>query len=88
VSATLDNPRHHAVRSRARLLAQLTEQPHDRWRLNHIARDATAAVTIAKQANSVLEREKAKERIRTSNLEALAQVAGFLAEGEAGSRSA
>jgi hypothetical protein len=88
VTDTLDKSRHHAVRTRARLLAQLTDQPHDRWRLNHIARDATAAVTIAKQANSVLERERAKERIRTSNLEALAQVAGFLAEGEAGSRSA
>lgn len=88
VTDTLDKSRHHAVRTRARLLAQLTEQPHDRWRLNHIARDATAAVTVAKQANSLLERERAKERIHTGSLEALAQVAGFLAEGEAGSRSA
>jgi len=88
VSATLDHPRHHAVRSRARFLAKLAEQPHDHWRLNHIAREATSAVTIANQANRVLEREKVKGRIRTSNLQAIAEVASFLAEGEADRRSA
>jgi hypothetical protein len=88
VTATLDKPRHHAVVTRARLLAELVDQPAARWRLNHIAREATAALTIATQANRVLEAEGAKERIKARNLEALAQVAGELAEGEAGSRTA
>jgi len=88
VTATLDKPRHHAVRTRGRLLANLMEQPATRWRLNHIARDATAAMTIAAQANRVLEEQGAKERVKARNLEALAQVAGELAESEARSRSA
>jgi len=88
VTATLDKPRHHAVRTRGRLLADLLDQPAARWRLNHVARDATAAMTIAAQANRVLEAQNAKERIKSRNLEALAQVAGELAEREARSRSA
>lgn len=88
VSATLDKPREHAVRSRARLLAGLVEQPASRWRLNHIAREATLAATLATQANRVLESEGVKERIKMRNLEALAEVAAELAEGEATSRIA
>ncbi len=88
VVSTLDKPREHAVRSRARLLAALLEQPAARWRLNHISREATLASTIATQANRVLEKEGVKERIKTRNLDALAQVVGERAEGEASSRIA
>jgi hypothetical protein len=88
VSATLDKPREHAVRSRARLLSDLVKQPAARWRLNHVAREATLATTLATQANRVLEAEGVKERVKTLNLEALAQVAAELAEGEATSRIA
>ena len=82
VRATLEKSREHAVRTRARLLAGIAEQPAARWRLNHIAREATLAVTLAAQANSLLEAEGFKERIKARNLEALAQVASELAEGE------
>jgi hypothetical protein len=82
VSATLDRPREHAVRTRARLLTELSEQPARRWRLNHVAREATLAATLAGQANRVLEAEGIKQEIRFRNLEALAQVASELAEGE------
>jgi hypothetical protein len=88
VAATLDKPREHAVRTRARLLAGLVEQPATRWRLNHVAREATLAATLATQANRVLEAEGATVRIKSRNLEALAQVAAELAEGEATSRIA
>jgi hypothetical protein len=88
VTATLDKPREHAVRSRARLLSNLTEQPATRWRLNHISQEASGAVTLAVQANRVLEAAGAIERIDSRNLEALAQMAGELAEGEATSRIA
>jgi hypothetical protein len=88
VTATLDKPREHAVRSRARILSGLVEQPASRWRLNHIAREATLAATLAMQANRVLEAEGVKGRIKVRNLEALAQVAAELAEGEATSRIA
>jgi hypothetical protein len=88
VAATLDKPRHHAVRTRARLLGDLADQPAAHWRLNHIAREAAAAMTVATQANRVLADQRAKERIKTRNLEALSQVAGELSEGEAGSRIA
>lgn len=88
VAATLDKPREHAVRTRARLLAGLVDQPATRWRLNYVAREATLAATLGTQANRVLEAEGASERIKIRNLEALAQVAGELAEEEATSRTA
>lgn len=82
VSATLDKPREHAVRSRARLLAELSAQPASRWRLNHVAREAAFATTLAGQANRVLESEGSTERIKFDNLGALGQVAAELAQGE------
>jgi hypothetical protein len=88
VTATLDKPREHAVRSRARILAVITDQPAARWRLNHIAREAISAVTLATQANRILEADGARERIRTRNLDALAQVATELAERESAGRIA
>lgn len=88
VTATLDKPREHAVRTRARLLTTITDQPAARWRLNHIAREAAQAATLAAQANRVLESGGVKERIKTRSLEALAQVTTELAEREATGRTA
>jgi hypothetical protein len=88
VGATLDNGRPHAVRSRARQLAELAEQPHRRWRLHSVARHAEAAATLAKQANRVLESASIKHKIGTKNLEALAQVMTELGQADQTSRSA
>jgi hypothetical protein len=79
VNAMIDNRRQHAVRSRARFLAELNQQPHSQWRLTHISRHARTAVTVARQADRFLEAEAAKERIGSKNLEALARLAAELA---------
>lgn len=79
VAATLDKSRHHAVRTRSRMLARVTDQPHRAWRLNQIARDAHAAATPARQANRVLDAEQHRTRVRPDNFEALAEVATHLA---------
>lgn len=63
VGATLDNPKLHAVRSRARQLDRLAAQPERRWRLNDIAKSASAAKTLAVQANKILTREYATHNI-------------------------
>ncbi|HXN61164.1 MAG TPA: hypothetical protein VN886_12005 [Acidimicrobiales bacterium] len=81
VAETLDKPRHHAVRARARLLDELMSQPSREWRLNHIARYAAAAVTTARHANSVLHKHGIKEQIKLSHLESIEQVARDLTAG-------
>jgi len=88
VAATIDNSRHHAVRTRARTLTELAAQPHRRWRLNHIARHASAAATLAAQANRVLATEGTNQQIQSRNLDALAQVVRHLANEQPGSRIA
>lgn len=79
VNSMIDYRRQHAVRSRARFLAELNQQPHRRWRLNHVARHARTAVNVARQADRLLKEEGARERIGTKNLEALGRVAAELA---------
>lgn len=79
VNSMIDNRRQHAVRSRARFLAEMNQQPHRRWRLNHVARHARTAVNVARQADRLLQAEGARERIGTKNLEALERVASELA---------
>ncbi len=88
VAATIDNSRDHAVRTRARMLQQLMDQPHRAWRLNHIARQAASAVPLVQQANAVLEAEGVKQRLKSRNQAALADVAVHLAEQEPGTRTA
>jgi hypothetical protein len=88
VAETLDNGRPHAVRSRARHLAELGEQPHRRWRLHSVARQADAAATLAKQANRVLDAAGVKQKIGTKSLEALSQVLTELGQADQTSRSA
>jgi hypothetical protein len=88
VRDTLDKGRPHAVRSRDRQLAELTEQPHRRWRIHHVEQQAHAAVTLARQSNSVLEDAGAKDRIKFRNLESLAQVLSELRQVGEMNRSA
>ena len=88
VASTLDDPRPHAVRSRARLLTELTDQPHARWRLQHLAQQATAAVTLTRQADRLLADECLTQRLGTPHYEAFAQVLGELVAAAGESRSA
>lgn len=46
--------RHHAVRSRARYLAQIDRMPQASWRIYKVGQDARAAVDVVTKANSVL----------------------------------
>lgn len=57
VAATLDRPKPHAIRSRARQLDRLDRQPQSSWRLNDVATSAKAAHTLAVQANKTLRLE-------------------------------
>jgi hypothetical protein len=86
VASTLDHGREHAVRSRARELALLAALPARSWRLNHIATKADAGVTLANQANRVLEAAGEPLRIHTTGLEALARVSEELRAADAGNR--
>ena len=88
VAASLDQAKQHAIRSRARMLEQVDSQPHPRWRLNQVARDAQSAVTLAKQATRVLADAGERVTVRHKNYEALARVAEELGHGEARPASA
>lgn len=77
---TLENYRQHAVRSRARKLQQLREQPHPRWRLMQVVHDAEHAVTVARHVNEGLQAAGANYSVRTVHLEAIGQVAQHVSE--------
>jgi hypothetical protein len=85
-SSTLDHAREHAVRSRARELATLDALPARSWRLNHMVTKSHAAITLAKQANRVLQHEGEPLRIHTTALEALARVAEELRRADSEGR--
>jgi hypothetical protein len=87
VASTLEHPREHAVRSRARELATLGALPARPWRLNHIAMKAQAAVTLAQQANRLLANVGEPLQIKTTSLEALARVAEELRRAESEGRN-
>jgi hypothetical protein len=86
VASTLGHPREHAVRSRARELATLAALPARSWRLNHIVTRAEAALTLANQANRVLENANEPLRIHTVGLEALSRVSEELRKADAEGR--
>lgn len=88
VAATLDNSRHHAVRTRSRNLADLREQPHRTWRLTQVSRQAAQAATLAAQANKVLAAQGVKVQIKARGLTSLAAVASHLADRDRETRSA
>jgi sugar phosphate isomerase/epimerase len=70
--------RPHAVRERARRLAELDAIPNEAWRLNHLAKQAAGSAVLAKKANEVLAAARVSERIPEGALSALAQVAELL----------
>jgi hypothetical protein len=72
--STLDHRRPHAIRTRARALATLDALPHRTWRLHQVAKEAAAAVTLATQANGILESIGSERTIATRGMESLAQV--------------
>lgn len=86
VMSTLDHPREHAVRSRARELATLDALPARSWRLNHVVTKTGAAITLAKQANRVLQEGGEPLRIHTAGLEALSRVAEELRRADSEGR--
>lgn len=70
--------RAHSVRSRARELAELAEMPSQKWRLNHIAKQAASAYVTATKANEVLARASLPERVKTEGYATLEQTAELL----------
>lgn len=78
VASTREHRREHAVRTRARVLANLDALPHPTWRLHQITKDAHEAATLAEQANRVLESVGLSERISPKGMESLARVSEHL----------
>jgi hypothetical protein len=70
--------RAHAVRSRARELTELAQMPSEKWRLNHIAKQAASSYVTATKANEILQRAGMVERTKTEGYAALEQVAELL----------
>lgn len=83
-SSTVSNRRGHAVRTRARYLRNMRQQPR-RWRLYDVERTAEEALTLAQDANKLLERADLRERIKTKGFTSLAEVARGLRERDTGS---
>ncbi len=67
--------RQHAVRARARELAELDDMPNAGWRLNHVARLAERAADAARTANEVLAETNIKDRLPERSFRSLATVA-------------
>jgi hypothetical protein len=78
VNSMLDRSRPHAVRSRARRLADLRDMPHRTWRLHQVAKEAKLAATLAKKGTEVLARAGESTKLSPTGQESLAQVAEYL----------
>ncbi len=70
--------RPHAVRSRARGLAELDQIPNLDWRLHHLAKQAASGYVAATKANELLARSQLPNRLRPESFAALEQVAEHL----------
>jgi len=77
--------RRHAVRARARELAELEEMPSAAWRLNHIAKQAASGYVTATKANEALAATDLPNRIKIDGYVALEQVAEFIRTHNPGS---
>lgn len=86
--STIDHSREHAVRSRARVLANLDAMPHRTWRLQAVAKDARGAATLATQASRVLAKAGRKESLSVAGMDSLARVADHLRSEDASLRAA
>lgn len=80
--STLADRRGHALRTRARQLRTLSSQPR-RWQLYHVERSAFDGITLAGEANKLLERTELKDRIKTVGLSSLADASRRLRERDA-----
>jgi hypothetical protein len=78
INSMLDDPRPHAVRSRARRLAELAEMPHPSWRLHQVAKEARTAAGLAKRGTLVMRAEGMETQLHATAQDALARVAEFL----------
>ena len=85
---TLNHPRHHAVRSRARFLTKLASMSTPEFRLGQVAREAASAKAVAIQANGILQQSGLKEHVEVSYLEAIEQVCGDVARSVGRPRTA
>jgi hypothetical protein len=79
VAATLDAPRQHSVRTRARMLQEVSAMPHRAWRVHQLARSSQDALTLATHANRLLAREGTPARVGATNLASLHRVLDELA---------
>jgi hypothetical protein len=70
--------RPHAVRSRARGLAEIDEIPNLDWRLHHVAKEAASGYVAATKANEVLEKSGLPNRLKPETYASLEQVADQL----------
>lgn len=70
--------RQHNVRTRARILRDLEQKPHEAWRLHQIAKDAYASAVMATKVNRALSDAGEKSQLPTHGYEALAHVAELL----------
>ena len=82
-ASTLEDRRGHALRTRARQLNTLANQPR-RWQLYNVERTAFDGVTLAQEANKLLQRTDVKDRIKTRGLASLVDAARLLRERDAG----
>ena len=78
INSMLDDPRPHAVRSRARRLAALAEMPHRSWRLHQVAKEAKIAASLAKRGTLILRADGLDTQLHATAQDALARVAEFL----------
>lgn len=85
---TLNHPRHHAVRSRARFLMKLDSMSAPEFRLGQVSREAASAKIVAVQANGVLDGSGFKDHIGSNYLEAIEQVCSDIARSIGRPRSA
>jgi hypothetical protein len=88
VTSMMEHPREHAVRSRHRELLTLAALPARAWRLNHVATHAHEGLTVAHQANKLLEKAGVDVRLGTVGLESLQHVAEELRHAESEGRVA
>jgi hypothetical protein len=78
VADTLDRRRTHALRTRARVVADLDSIPQTEWKLQKVENHARLAATLAEQANKVLKKDGLKQRLGTKGMDSLARLLEYL----------
>jgi hypothetical protein len=88
ITSTKEHRREHAVRTRARALAALDALPHPTWRLHQVSKDSQAAITVATQANRILEASDVDMTLATEGYQSVAAVADYFRTHELGLEAA